>query len=66
MTHSVVPWQRQPTSISLLSQGTSLRMSGIRLLPNFTQDLLDRGYSADQDEAILGRNWFNHFKRTVG
>jgi membrane dipeptidase len=37
-----------------------------RLLPNFTQGLLERGYSADQVEAILGRNWLSHFERAVG
>ena len=41
-------------------------LDSIRLLPNFTQGLLDRGYPADQVEAILGRNWLDHFERAVG
>ncbi|TYB84328.1 membrane dipeptidase [Oceaniovalibus sp. ACAM 378] len=41
-------------------------LTRIEQLPNLTQGLIDRGYSEDQVAAILGGNWFNHFKRFVG
>ena len=41
-------------------------LDSVRLLPNLTQGLLDRGYSNDQVEAIMGRNWLSHFERAVG
>jgi len=41
-------------------------LHSIRLLPNLTQGLFDRGYSAKQVAAILGGNWFQNFKKFVG
>ncbi len=38
----------------------------VRLLPNFTQGLMDRQYPRDQVAAIMGGNWFRHFERAVG
>jgi membrane dipeptidase len=38
----------------------------IRLLPNFTQGLFDRGYGRDQAAAIMGGNWFRNFKSACG
>ncbi len=38
----------------------------IRLLPNLTQGLLDRGYPKDQIVGILGGNWLRHFKTACG
>jgi membrane dipeptidase len=41
-------------------------LESIRLLPNFTQGLLDRGYSREQVAIIMGGNWFRAFKDFVG
>jgi membrane dipeptidase len=41
-------------------------LESIRLLPNFTQGLLDRGYSREQVASIMGGNWFRAFKDFVG
>lgn len=38
----------------------------IRLLPNLTQGLFDRGYSEEQTAAILGGNWLRNFEEVVG
>lgn len=38
----------------------------IRLLPNLTQAMFDRGYSKERAAAILGRNWLSTFKAFVG
>jgi microsomal dipeptidase-like Zn-dependent dipeptidase len=38
----------------------------VRLLPNFTQGLMDRQYPRDQITAIMGGNWFRHFEQAVG
>ena len=38
----------------------------IRLLPNLTQAMFDRGYSKGRVAAILGRNWLRTFKTFVG
>jgi membrane dipeptidase len=35
-------------------------------LPNFTQGLIDRGYTESEVAGILGGNWLRHFKRFVG
>ncbi len=41
-------------------------MHSIRLLPNFTQGLFDRGYTPDQAVAILGGNWRRLFTASTG
>jgi len=41
-------------------------MHSIRLLPNLTQELMDRQYSRDQIVGILGANWLRHFKMACG
>ena len=41
-------------------------LHSIRLLPNLTQGLFDRGYSEVQVAAILGGTWFRNFKKFVG
>ena len=41
-------------------------LDSIRLLPNLTQGLFDRGYSKERVAAILGGNWLGNFKRVVG
>ena len=38
----------------------------VRLLPNFTQSLMDRQYSRDQIAAIMGGNWLRHFEQAAG
>ncbi len=38
----------------------------IRLFPNFTQGLLDRGHSRETAAGILGGNWYRTFKNAVG
>tara|TARA_A100001037_G_scaffold299689_1_gene325862 strand:- start:472 stop:1539 length:1068 start_codon:yes stop_codon:yes gene_type:complete len=38
----------------------------IRLLPNLTQAMFDRGYSEERIGAILGGNWLRAFKEFVG
>jgi membrane dipeptidase len=38
----------------------------IRLLPNLTQAMFDRGYSKERVAAILGGNWLRTFKAFVG
>ena len=43
-----------------------LGMHSIRLLPNFTQGLFDRGYTKAQASAILGGNWLRKFRETAG
>ena len=41
-------------------------LESIRLLPNLTQGMHDRGYSEDQIAAVLGGNWLRHFETVVG
>ncbi len=43
-----------------------LGMQSIRLLPNFTQGLLDRGYDREQVASILGGNWLEKFRAAAG
>lgn len=43
-----------------------LGIHSIRLLPNLTQGLMDRGYPKDQIAGILGGNWLRHFKAACG
>lgn len=38
----------------------------IRLLPNLTQAMFDRGYTKERVAAILGGNWLRTFKNFVG
>ena len=38
----------------------------IRLLPNLTQAMFDRGYSEERIGGILGGNWLRTFKSFVG
>ncbi len=41
-------------------------MHSIRLLPNFTQGMMDRGYTREQMTAILGGNWRRLFSAAAG
>ncbi len=41
-------------------------MHSIRLLPNFTQGMMDRGYTREQMAAILGGNWRRFFAAAAG
>lgn len=41
-------------------------LHSIRLLPNLTQGLFDRGYSREQAAGILGGNWLRNFRTFVG
>ncbi|MCG8543113.1 MAG: dipeptidase [Alphaproteobacteria bacterium] len=41
-------------------------LENIRLLPNFTQGLFDRGYSEQQVTGILGGNWLRTVRNLVG
>ena len=41
-------------------------MESIRLFPNFTQGLFDRGYSKEQVAGFIGGNWFRNFEAVVG
>ncbi len=41
-------------------------IESIRLFPNFTQGLFDRGYTEEQVAAVIGGNWFRNFKEVVG
>lgn len=41
-------------------------LESIRLFPNFTQGLFDRGYSETQVAGLLGGNWFRNFEAVVG
>lgn len=41
-------------------------LENIRLLPNLTQGLFDRGYDRDQIAAILGGNWLRAMERFLG
>lgn len=49
-----------------LTQSYPRGLSTILELPNFTQGLIDRGYSEDDIAAILGGNWMRHFESVVG
>lgn len=41
-------------------------LESIRLLPNLTQRLLDRGYSREAAAGVLGGNWLRAFRDLVG
>ncbi|MBC7800928.1 MAG: membrane dipeptidase [Gemmatimonadaceae bacterium] len=41
-------------------------LQSIRLLPNFTQGLFDRGFSEVDTAEILGGAWLRHFEAVVG
>ncbi len=41
-------------------------LDSISLLPNFTQGLIDRGYTSEQVAAIMGGNWLRNFKTVCG
>jgi membrane dipeptidase len=41
-------------------------LQSIRLLPNLTQGLFDRGYTEKEAAAILGGNWLRVFRKFVG
>ncbi|MEO3429288.1 membrane dipeptidase [Pelagibius sp. CAU 1746] len=49
-----------------LTQTYPKGLSTILELPNFTQGLIDRGYSEQQVAAILGGNWLRNFRTFVG
>jgi membrane dipeptidase len=49
-----------------LTQSYPTGLHSIRLLPNLTQGLLDRGYGEAEAAAILGGNWLRTFERFVG
>lgn len=49
-----------------LTQSYPEGLSTILELPNFTQGLIDRGYSETEVAGILGGNWMDHFRRVVG
>lgn len=49
-----------------LNQDYPRGIETIRLLPKLTQGMLDRGYSKDGMEAILGGNWLRNFEEVVG
>ncbi|UUZ70457.1 dipeptidase [Polaromonas sp. P2-4] len=38
----------------------------MRKLPNFTQGLFDRGYSADDVAALVGGNWLRAMRKFCG
>jgi membrane dipeptidase len=38
----------------------------VRLLPNLTQRLRDRGHSDESTRLLLGENWLRHFERAMG
>jgi membrane dipeptidase len=49
-----------------LTQSYPEGLGTILELPNFTQGLIDRGYEEHEIAAILGGNWFRHFRTFVG
>lgn len=49
-----------------LTQSYPRGLATILELPNFTQGLIDRGYSDAEVTAILGGNWMRHFRTFVG
>lgn len=65
---SVVTWRtRRPDIFGPLSafgrQSYPVGIETVSKLPNFTQGLLDRGYSREKTKGILGRNWLECFRR---
>lgn len=59
---SVVTWRtRRPDIFGPLSafgrQSYPIGVESVRKMPNFTQGLIDRGYSTDDVEAMIGGNW---------
>ncbi|MCX5590306.1 membrane dipeptidase [Alcaligenes endophyticus] len=41
-------------------------LAGIADLPNYTQALIDRGYTHDQIKGFLGGNWLRAFEKFIG
>jgi membrane dipeptidase len=48
------------------SQSYPSGLESIRLLPNLTQGLFDRGCTEEQAAAILGGNWLRTFREFIG
>lgn len=68
---SVVTWRtRRPDIFGPLSafgrQSYPIGVESVRKLPNFTQGLFDRGYSADDVAALVGGNWLRAMRKFCG
>jgi membrane dipeptidase len=68
---SVVYWRtRRPDIFGPLSsfgrQSYPIGVESVRKLPNLTQGLLDRGYSASDVQALLGGSWLRAMRKFCG
>jgi membrane dipeptidase len=68
---SVVYWRtRRPDIFGTLAsfgrQSYPVGVDGVRKLPNLTQALLDRGYTASQVKSLLGGSWLDAMRRFCG
>ena len=68
---SVVTWRtRRPDIFGPLSafgrQSYPIGVEAVRKLPNFTQGLFDRGYSANDVEGLVGGNWLRAMRKFCG
>ena len=68
---SVVYWRtRRPDIFGTLAsfgrQSYPTGVDSVRKLPNLTQALLDRGYTAGQVKALLGGSWLDAMRRFCG
>lgn len=68
---SVVTWRtRRPDIFGPLSafgrQSYPIGVESVRKLPNLTQGLFDRGYSADDVAALVGGNWLRAMRKFCG
>lgn len=68
---SVVTWRtRRPDIFGPLAafgrQSYPIDVEVVRKLPNLTQGLFDRGYSASDVEALIGGNWLRAMRRFCG
>ena len=68
---SVVYWRtRRPDIFGPLSafgrQSYPTGVDSVRKLPNLTQALLDRGYTAAQVKSLMGRSWLDAMRRFCG
>ncbi|MEO8134704.1 MAG: membrane dipeptidase [Betaproteobacteria bacterium] len=68
---SVVMWRtRRPDIFGPLSafgrQSYPIGAESVKKLPNLTQGLFDRGYVADDVEALIGGNWLGAMRKFCG
>jgi membrane dipeptidase len=66
-----LPWRKlRPdifgTSEEFFTQEYPRGLQNIRLLPNFTHGLLERGYKPDDVRLIMGESWLRNFEAAVG